>query len=144
MLIGEYIHSIDDKNRISLPAKFRKETGKRLVVAPGLDKCLFVFTYKEWQRISEVLTKSNLLQSNNRSFSRFFFGGATEVVVDNIGRILIPDFLREYAQLKNEVIVIGVQNRLEIWNAKTWRDYKRVVENQADTLAEKLGELGVL
>lgn len=144
MLIGEYIHSIDNKNRISLPAKFRKETGRRLVVAPGLDNCLFVFTQKEWQRISEALAKSNLLQANNRSFSRFFFGGAVEVGADNIGRILIPDFLKEYARLKDEVIVIGVQNRLEIWSAKMWRDYKKTVVSQADTLAERLGELGIL
>jgi len=144
MLIGEYIHGIDEKNRISLPAKFRKETGKRLVVAPGLDNCLFVFTQKEWQRISEALAKTNLLQSNNRSFSRFFFGGAVEVSTDNIGRILIPDFLKTYADLKNEVIVIGVQNRLEIWSTKRWQNYKKIAVEKADDLAERLGELGIL
>lgn len=144
MLIGEYIHNIDEKNRISFPVKFRKETGKTLVIAPGLDNCLFVFTKKEWSRISDGLAKSNLLQSNNRSFARFFFGGAVEVNTDNLGRILIPDFLKEYAELKNEVVIIGVQNRLEIWNKTKWQNYKKVVEKQADTLAEKLGDVGVL
>ena len=144
MLIGEYIHNIDEKNRISFPVKFLKETGKNLVVAPGLDNCLFVFTKKEWSRISLGLAKSNLLQSDNRSFARFFFGGAVEVVTDNLGRILIPDFLKEYADLKNEVVIIGVQNRLELWNKTKWVSYKKVVEGQAETLAEKLGDVGVL
>jgi MraZ protein len=144
MLIGEHIHSIDDKNRISLPAKFRKEIGKRVVVAPGLDNCLFVFTEREWKRISEALAKSNLLQASNRSFARFFFGGAVAVMTDNIGRILIPDYLKNYADLKNEVIVIGVLNRLEIWNDRRWQNYKKNVTTKADDLAEKLGELGIL
>lgn len=144
MLIGEYTHSIDDKNRISLPAKFRTEMGKKIVVAPGLDQCLFVFTLKEWQKIEEKLNQSSLLQANNRSFNRFMFAGAVEVEVDSIGRILIPDFLRDRAGIKSKVVVIGVSSRLEIWNEKTWNEYKKVVEKQADTLAEKLGQVGVL
>ncbi len=144
MLIGEYTHSIDDKNRISLPAKFRSEMGKKMVVTPGLDACLFVFTHKEWQKIEEKLNQSSLLQADNRSFNRFMFAGAVEVEVDSAGRILIPDFLKERAHLKNKVVFIGVSSRLEIWNEKTWSEYKKVVEKQADTLAEKLGQVGVL
>ncbi|MFZ2522957.1 MAG: division/cell wall cluster transcriptional repressor MraZ [Minisyncoccia bacterium] len=144
MFIGEYTHSIDDKNRISLPAKFRVSLGKKIVVTPGLDNCLFVFTQKEWQKIEERLNQSSLLQADNRSFNRFMFAGATEAEVDSIGRILIPDFLRDRAGLKNKVSVIGVSNRVEIWNEKTWAEYKKVVEKQADTLAEKLGQVGVL
>ncbi len=144
MLIGEYKHILDDKNRISLPAKFRSEMGKKIVITPGLDNCLFVFALKEWQKISEKLSSSSLLQSDNRSFNRFMFGGATEVEIDTIGRVLIPDFLRDRANLKNKVVLIGVQNRVEIWNEKAWQEYKEVVEKQADTLAEKLGQIGVL
>lgn len=144
MLIGEYIHTIDDKNRISLPVKFRKEMGKSIVVTPGLDNCLFVFTMKEWQKISDRLSESSLLQSANRSFNRFMFGGAVQVDVDGVGRILIPDFLKARAGLGNKATVIGVQNRVEIWNDKAWEGYKRVVEKEADTLAEKLGGVGVL
>lgn len=144
MFIGEYTHSIDDKNRLSLPSKFRSELGKKVVVTPGLDNCLFVFTIKEWKNIESKLNQSSLLQADNRSFNRFMFAGATEAEIDSIGRILIPEFLRDRANLKNKVVVIGVSSRVEIWNEKTWIEYKRVVEKQADTLAEKLGQVGVL
>lgn len=142
MLIGEFIHTIDEKNRISLPAKFRKEMGNDLVITPGLDNCLFVFTKKEWAKISEKLSSFSMLASDNRSFNRFMFGGATEVKVDAIGRMLLPDFLKDRAKLKAKAALVGVQNRLEIWNEKTWGEYKARVEKEADALAEKLGAVG--
>ena len=114
------------------------------MLTPGLDSCLFVFTQKEWDKIQAKLSTSSLLQADNRSFNRFMFAGATVVEVDSIGRILIPDFLRDRANLKNKVVLIGVSSRVEIWNEKTWIEYKKVVEKQADTLAEKLGQVGVL
>ena len=137
MLIGEYTHSIDDKNRISLPAKFRKEMGKSVILAPGLDKCIAMYTAREWERVSEKLAESSVLQSDNRSFGRFMFGGAVEAPVDAAGRILIPDFLIQRAGLKSKVALIGVQNRIELWNDKVWQEYKRAVDSQADQLAEK-------
>jgi len=144
MLIGEYIHTIDQKNRVSLPAKFRKEMGKSLVVTPGLDNCLFIFTKKEWVKISEKLSGFSMLQADNRSFNRFMFGGATEVDVDTIGRFLLPDFLKTRAGLSEKVALVGVQNRVEIWNENKWSAYKKLVEKQADSLAEKLGGVGML
>ncbi|MDO8594846.1 MAG: division/cell wall cluster transcriptional repressor MraZ [bacterium] len=144
MLIGEYTHTIDDKNRLSLPAKFRQEMGKKVVVTPGLDGCLFVFTLKQWEKISGKLGESSMFQADTRSFNRYMLGGATEVEVDSLGRVLIPDFLRERANLKDKVAVVGVQSRVELWNEKKWQEYKRGVEGQADTLAEKLGSVGVL
>ncbi len=144
MLIGEYTHTIDEKNRLSLPAKFRTEMGKKVVLTPGLDGCLFVFTSKEWSKIEERLNQSSFLQSDSRSFSRFMLGGAVEVEIDSIGRVLVPDFLRERANLKSKVAVIGVSSRVEIWNDKAWSEYKKVVEKQADALAEKLGTIGAL
>ena len=144
MFIGEYTHTIDDKNRLSLPAKFRSEMGKKVVVTPGLDSCLFVFTKDEWKKIEGKLNQSSLLQADNRSFNRFMFAGATEAEIDSIGRILVPEFLRDRANLKSRVVLIGVSSRVEIWNEKTWSEYKKVVEKQADTLAEKLGQVGVL
>jgi len=144
MLIGEYIHTIDNKNRVSLPAKFRKEMGKSLVVTPGLDNCLFIFTKKEWVKISEKLSEFSMLSADNRSFNRFMFGGATEVDVDNIGRFLLPDFLKNRAGLTEKVALVGVQNRVEIWNDAKWTEYKSMVEKQADSLAEKLGGAGML
>lgn len=144
MLIGEYKHTLDDKKRISLPSKFRKEIGKKIVITPGLDNCLFVFTMSQWGKISEKLSHSSMLQADSRSFNRFMFGGAVEVEIDSIGRMLIPDFLVERAHLKSKVSVIGVQDRIEIWNEEAWSDYKKVMEKQADALAEKLGQVGVL
>ncbi|HPC12641.1 MAG TPA: division/cell wall cluster transcriptional repressor MraZ [Candidatus Paceibacterota bacterium] len=144
MLIGEYIHTLDDKNRISLPVKFRKEMGKSIVVAPGLDNCLALYTLVEWKKISTKLSDSSMLASDNRSFSRFMFGQAVIVDVDGNGRILIPENLKNRSSLSSKVVVIGVQNRAEIWNESTWNDYKKNVETQADALADKLGQGGVL
>src|SRR5680860_581861 len=144
MLIGEYIHTLDEKNRMSLPVKFRKEIGSSVVIAPGLDNCLSLFTVKEWQKISSKLSDSSMLASDNRSFSRFMFGQAIDVGVDSQGRILIPENLKNRSKLSSKVVVIGVQNRVEIWNEKAWNDYKKIVEKEADALADKLGQIGVL
>jgi MraZ protein len=145
MLIGEYTHTIDDKNRVSLPSKFRSLMGKKIIITPGLDQCLWVFTTKEWEKIASKLSEnSSILSADMRSFNRWILGGAIEVEVDNIGRVLVPDFLRERANLKTKVVLIGVQNRLEIWNEKSWSDYKRQVEKGADGLAEKLSGLGIM
>lgn len=124
--------------------KFRKEMGKRVIITPGLDGCLFVFTPAQWETISEKLGGSSMLQADTRSFNRYMLGGAVEADVDSIGRVLVPDFLKEKAQLKKEVVLIGVQNRVEIWNDALWKEYKAKVEKEANSLAEKLGQVGVL
>ncbi len=144
MFIGEYIHGFDDKNRLSLPVRFRKEMGKRVVITPGLDGCLFVFTLKQWSLIARRLGDSSLLSADNRSFNRYMLGGAREVDLDSIGRILIPDVLKERAHLGAKAAVIGVESRVEIWNEDAWKAYKAKVEAGADQLAEKLGSVGVL
>ncbi|HVU06887.1 MAG TPA: division/cell wall cluster transcriptional repressor MraZ [Candidatus Paceibacterota bacterium] len=143
MLIGEYTHSIDEKNRISLPVRFREKMGKKVVVTPGLDHCLFVFAPKEWDKISGRLAEASLGQSDSRSFSRFMFGGAVEADIDSIGRILVPDYLQEWANLKGKVSVVGVHSRVEIWNEKTWATLKKGVAGKSNDLAEKLGSVGV-
>jgi MraZ protein len=99
MLIGEYTHTLDEKNRMSLPVKFRKEMGKSVVVAPGLDNCLSIFTTKEWEKISSKLSDSSMLATDNRSFSRFMFGQAVMTDVDANGRILIPENLKSRSGL---------------------------------------------
>lgn len=144
MLLGEYRHTIDEKNRMSFPKKFRKEMGKTVIVTPGLDKCLFIFTLKEWERISSKLAESSMLQADTRSFNRYLLGGAVEVGVDPQGRILIPDFLKDRAGLLGKVAVVGVHTRVELWDEKTWDAYKKSVEEKADSLAERLGAVGVL
>ena len=146
MIIGEYRHNLDDKNRLSLPSKFRKEMGKSVVITPGLDSCLFIFTVNEWEKISERLSSSetSMLQANNRSFNRYLLGGAVEVEVDAVGRMLVPEYLRERAKLKSKVVFIGVRDRVELWDEKAWESYRSEVEAKADALAEKLGSAGMI
>ncbi len=142
MLIGEYKHSIDEKNRMSLPSKFRKELGKKVVATYGLEQCLFVYEISEWNRIAEDISKLGMLKSDTREFNRFMFGGAVEIEVDALGRILVPEYLKKYADLKGNAVVIGVHKRLEIWNEKKWEEYKKAIVSKADGLAEKLSEAG--
>ncbi len=144
MLIGEYTHTLDDKKRVSLPSKFRKELGKQIVITPGLDNCLFVFTLSAWKGISEKLSSMSFLQSDHRSFNRYLFGQASIVDIDASGRVLIPDNLLEKAGLSEKVVFIGVQDRVEIWDTTVWNSYKQVVEREADALAEKLGSVGAV
>jgi len=144
MLIGEYLHTIDTKKRLSLPSKWRKELGKKLVVTRGLDNCLFIYPQKEWHKITEKIGQLPLGQAGTRGFNRFFLSGAVEVEVDNVGRILVPDFLKEFAGLTGKVALAGIHDRVEIWDEKKWTTYKKQIEGQADALAEKLGEIGVL
>ena len=144
MLIGEYVHTLDAKKRLSLPSKFRKKLGKKVVVTRGLDHCLFLYPLKEWGEISEKLSTLSIGQSDTRGFNRFMLSGAVEVDVDSVGRILIPDFLKDFAGLENKVVLAGIHSRVEIWNEKRWIEYKKKIEGQADQLAEKLGEIGVL
>ncbi|MEI8328338.1 MAG: division/cell wall cluster transcriptional repressor MraZ [Candidatus Taylorbacteria bacterium] len=145
MIIGEFRHTIDDKNRLSLPAKFRKEMGKTVVITPGLDSCLFIFTMKEWEKISGRLSAgdSSMLQADNRGFNRYLLGGAVEVEVDAVGRMLLPEYIRKRAKLQAKVVFIGVGDRAELWDESVWDTYRAEVESRADTLAEKLGQAGV-
>lgn len=144
MLIGEYKHTLDPKKRLSLPSKWRKELGRELVITRGLDNCLFVYPLPEWQKITEKIGQLPLGQADTRSFNRFFLSGAVEVEVDSVGRILVPDFLKDFAGLETKVVLAGIYDRVEIWAENKWEDYKRQIEGQADQLAEKLGEVGVL
>ena len=144
MLIGEYKHTLDPKKRLSLPSKWRKELGRELVITRGLDNCLFVYPLPEWQKITEKIGQLPLGQADTRSFNRFFLSGAVEVEVDSVGRILVPDFLKDFAALGTSVVLAGIYSRIEIWDEEKWNEYKRKIESQADALAEKLGEIGVL
>jgi MraZ protein len=144
MLIGEYIHTLDPKKRLSLPAKFRKELGKGVVVTRGLDHCLWVYSTKEWHVIATRLAALPIGQADTRGFARFMFSGATEVDIDSAGRMLIPDFLKTFAGLENKVVLAGAQTRIEIWNEAAWEAYKMRIESQADVMAEKLGEIGIV
>lgn len=144
MLIGEFIHILDSKKRVSLPAKFRKELGKKVVITHGLDNCLFVYTLKQWENIAMKLVNLSIGKSDTRKFNRFMLSGAVETSIDSIGRVLIPGYLKNYANLTEKVIVVGVYDRIEIWNDEVWTKYKKSTQKQADKLAEKLGKSGVI
>src|SRR5512136_1854200 len=116
MFLGEFSHSIDDKGRLTLPAKFRPELGQGIVVTRGIDKCLFIFTLDEFQRIADKVSELPMTQADGREFSRHFFSGALDVEVDKQGRVLLPPNLRDYAGLDGEVIVAGVNKRIEVWD----------------------------
>src|SRR3989338_712798 len=122
MLIGEYTHVLDEKKRVSLPAKFRKELGRKIVITHGLDNCLFVYPMKSWQRVSEKLATLSMGKAQTRGFNRFMLAGAVEVDVDSIGRILIPDFLKDFARLGEKVVIAGVHDRVEIWDETRWKE----------------------
>lgn len=144
MFIGEYTHTADEKKRISLPAKFRKEVGGKVVVTRGLDNCLFLFTTKAWASIAEKTSGLGMMQADTRGFTRFIFSGASEIEVDSAGRILIPESLVSFAGLETKVVFTGVEDRIEIWNEKRWNAYKKRIESQADLMAEKLGSVGMI
>jgi MraZ protein len=143
MLIGEYKHTLDPKKRLSLPSKWRKELGSTLIVTRGLDNCLFVYPQAEWEKITAKIGDLSLGSADTRSFNRFFLSGAVEVEVDTVGRILVPDFLKDFAKLENKVVLAGIHDRVEIWDDNRWTEYKARFEMQADSLAEKLSSIGV-
>ncbi|MBI2034022.1 MAG: division/cell wall cluster transcriptional repressor MraZ [Candidatus Liptonbacteria bacterium] len=143
MLLGEYKHNLDSKGRVAIPAKFREELKAGAIITRGLDNCLFVFAAKEWEALAKKLIALPLAQANSRAFVRLMLAGASNVEVDSQGRVLIPDYLRKYAGLKKEVVVAGLYNRAEIWDAEKWNQYKQKTESASDEIAEKLGELGI-
>jgi MraZ protein len=144
MFIGEYNHTLDDKNRLSLPAKFRSDLGKKIIITRGLDRCLSVYTVSEWKKFTAKLSELSFGQSDSRAFQRFILGGAVEAEFDKSGRILIPPFLKEFAGLSARVFVTGAGNRVELWNEDVWNMYAERIAGQADQLAEKLGEIGMV
>ena len=143
MILGEYKHNLDSKSRLAIPAKFRSNLIKGAIVTRGIDRCLFIFDSKEWKILAQKLISLPLAQANSRAFVRLMLAGAMDVRIDIQGRILIPDYLRDYAGLKKQVIIAGLYNRIEIWDAKIWQQYKLKTESASEEIAEKLGELGI-
>lgn len=138
MFMGEYHHNIDDKARIVLPSKFREELGDNFVVTRGLEGCLFVYSAKEWQNIVSKLKTLPFTKKDARAFLRFFLSGATECQTDKQGRVALPTPLVNYANLKKECIVIGVNDRIEIWSSDTFDSYFDKNEQNISDLAEDL------
>ena len=143
MFIGEYHHNIDEKGRLAIPVKFRKDLAKGAVVTRGLDNCLFLYTLEEWKKLADKLSKLPISKSNTRAFARLMLAGAMDVQIDKQGRVVLPDYLRKYAGLKKKTVVAGLFNRLEIWDEKSWSIYKQGVEKESTDIANELGDLGI-
>jgi MraZ protein len=143
MFIGEYQHSIDPKKRLAVPSKFRTELKNKVVVTRGLDKCLFVYPMKAWEELASKLGTMPVGEATTRSFVRLMLAGAIDCEIDKQGRILLPDYLKDYAGLDKNVVIAGLYNRLEIWDETRWNEYKKSAENNSQEIAEQLGRLGV-
>ena len=143
MFIGEYNHTVDQKGRVAIPAKFRRQLKEGAIVTRGLDNCLFLYPRKEWNKLAEKLSALPISQANTRAFARLMLAGAMDVNLDRQGRIIVPDYLRQFAVLHKKVIIAGLLNRLEIWDAVKWGSYKASTEKSSNEIAEKMGELGV-
>ena len=141
MFMGEYRHNIDEKGRLIVPAKFREALGKEFVVTKGIDQCLFVYPLSEWKIIEEKFREANTTTANARKFARFFFAGACNVEIDKQGRILLPNQLREFADLTKDIVTVGVLNRVEIWNGSKWDENNTF--DDMDEIAEQMAELGI-
>lgn len=139
MFLGEYSHTFDTKNRISLPAKFRKDLGRVVVVTRGLDHCLYVYARKEWEREAKRYAESAGGTAAARGLARLFLAGSSEAEVDSAGRILIPENLKSFANLKVKTVVAGVAERVELWDEDAWKKYTAAIERDADAFAEKVG-----
>lgn len=138
MFIGEYQHNIDTKGRLIIPSKFRDKLGETFIVTRGLDQCLFGYSLAEWSVIEDKLRTLPLTKKDARAFTRFFFSGAMECEMDKMGRINITPSLRQYAKLEKECVIVGVTNRIEIWDQSTWNTYMNESEESFGDLAENL------
>ena len=138
MLIGEYHHNIDEKGRLIIPAKFREEIGNSFVVTKGLDGCLFVYSLVEWEKIVNKLKTLPFTKKDVRTFSRFFLTSATVCSFDRQGRINLMNSLTLYAGLKKECAIIGVNDRLEIWDLDKFNNLMKEKERELDEISENL------
>ena len=143
MFIGEYNHTLDDKGRLAIPAKFRAILKKGAVVTKGLDNCLFLYTKEQWGKIAARFAALQISQAKSRAFARHLLAGAMDLEFDNQGRITLPEYLRQFSSLKKKVIITGLYNHLEIWNELAWNKYKTETEKNSNAIAEELGDLGI-
>lgn len=143
MFIGEYKYNLDSKNRLAVPSKFRDLFKEGAVITKGLDNCLFIYTSKEWGKLVDKLSSLPISQAKSRAFSRLMLAGAMDVNLDAQGRVILPDYLKQFAGLNKKVILAGLYNRLEVWDEKMWSKYQRTSERDSNEIAEGLGGLGI-
>lgn len=143
MFIGQYGHTLDEKGRLSVPIKYRAELAQGLVITRGLDRSLFLYPKVEWERLAQKLSALPLGTADTRAFARLMLAGAMEADIDGSGRVTVPQYLREYANLTKDVVVTGLYDRIEIWDAETWNAYCAKTEADGNDIAERLGDRGV-
>lgn len=145
MFYGEFEHTLDRKGRLIIPSKFREALKEhyieRFFITRGLDKCLFMFTEDEWKLQEQKFKSMSFTKSEYRRFNRLYFSGASDLIPDKQGRILIPGYLKDYAGIKKDVYIIGVSNRIEIWSQENWKGYYSSSQGSFEEVAEKLIEL---
>ncbi len=142
MFSGEFEHTIDDKGRLTIPAKFRPLLEEGMFVTRGLDGCLFVYPPEAWAIMANKVAELPLAQSDARFFARMIFSG-TECQPDKQGRILLPTHLREHAAIENEVVIVGLNSRLEIWSKERWRQVTEKIQTESSLFAEQLKDMGI-
>lgn len=143
MFIGEYAHSLDQKGRLSIPAKFRPFLQSGVVITRGLDHCLFLYSKAEWAILAGKIAALPLSSKKSRAFARLMLAGATDAELDGQGRVVVQEYLRNYASLTKQVVITGLYNRAEIWDADAWQKYKQATEADSNDIAESLTSLGV-
>lgn len=141
MFLGEYRHSLDPKGRVNLPTKFRSALSKGVVITRGVDRCLFVYPHATWEKLAANLARLPLTAQASRAFARLLLAGAMDVVPDGQGRIMLPEYLRSYARVRKQVVIAGVYDRLEIWEAEAWSAYTKKTEQRSEAIAETIGSI---
>jgi MraZ protein len=143
LFMGEYQHSLDEKSRLIIPARFREDLGERFVLTRGLDRSLFLYPLAEWKAIEEKMKTLSTTQADARAFVRLFFSGAVECEPDKQGRISVPPHLREHAGIQRDLYILGVSTRIEIWAREVWEEYAKKAEESYESLAEKIIGIGI-
>lgn len=139
MFLGEYLHTFDSKNRISLPSRFRKDLGRGVIITRGLDRSLYVYAKKVWEREAAKYAAMASGNAAERGLARLFLSGSSDAEIDTAGRILIPENLKTFAGISGKAVVAGVADRVEIWEESAWKKYTKAIERDAEAYAEKVG-----
>lgn len=142
-VIREFNHNIDEKGRLIIPAKLREDLGDSFVICNGLEGCLFVYSQEEWNKFVAELESLPRMNKDARIFKRYFFGSASEGSFDKQGRVLVPPSLRKNAHLEKEVVLVGVQDRVEIWDKALWEEKNQISEEDLDAIAERMEAIGI-
>jgi MraZ protein len=140
MLIGQYESKISAKFQVAMPKKFRDVLGDRLIITKGFEKCLIVVSVEKWKTLLEGTTGRPFTNKNTRELQRFLLGNATEVMLDGKGRFVIPEYLRAFATMRNDVVFAGIERFVEMWDKNTWEEHQNKLGKEIESIAERLSE----